>query len=91
MEKHWQLPTRQSNLTNHDWIHPRAKFHCFEGEERDNYYVGGESLCKNHYQVTRDFEDYKLSYILENFGAEALCPKCYKLYLERQGNENEKE
>ena len=25
----WMLPVKQSNLTNVDWIHPKAKYHCF--------------------------------------------------------------
>ena len=26
----WQLPVKQSHLTNHDWIHPRSNFHAFD-------------------------------------------------------------
>lgn len=25
----WMLPVKQSNITDHDWIHPKAKYHCF--------------------------------------------------------------
>ena len=37
----WQLPTHQSNLTNADYVHPKAKLHCFYKKE---------SLCKKHSQ-----------------------------------------
>ena len=43
----WQLPVRQSNRTDHDWVHPRAKYHAF---------LEGESLCGKFRQDTNYFE-----------------------------------
>jgi len=43
----WQLPVKQSNKTDHDWVHPRANFHAFN----DN-----KSLCGKYFQKTDFFE-----------------------------------
>jgi hypothetical protein len=43
----WQLPVKQSNITDHDWIHPKAKYHCF---------VQNQSLCNKYVQDTDYFE-----------------------------------
>ena len=37
----WMLPVKQSNLTNVDWIHPKAKYHCF---------FKNTSLCEKYWQ-----------------------------------------
>ena len=44
----WQLPVKQSNLTDLDWIHPKAKYHCFDKD--------GFSLCGKFYQDIYYFE-----------------------------------
>ena len=69
----WQLPTHQSDVTNLDWIHPKAKFHAF-----DEYYT---SLCKRHRQGSF-FEQYDFDKALEEYGENAFCKKCLKKYLE---------
>lgn len=43
----WQLPVIQSNKTDHDWVHPWAKYHAFEGYK---------SLCGKYVQDTDFFE-----------------------------------
>lgn len=43
----WQLPVIQSNLTDHDWIHPNAKYHA---------YIENNSVCGNYGQSTDFFE-----------------------------------
>ncbi|WP_238189870.1 hypothetical protein [Paenibacillus sp. L3-i20] len=43
----WQLPVKQSNLTNHDWIHPRANYHAF---------LNNSSLCGKFHQDTSYFK-----------------------------------
>ncbi|MBI9013893.1 MAG: hypothetical protein JEZ08_16785 [Clostridiales bacterium] len=70
MKNVWQLPVIQSDLSDTDWIHPKAKFH---------YFIDGSSLCGKHTQDTDYFEtsledtDLKLS-------EEIACHKCFKLY-----------
>ena len=44
----WQLPVKQSNLTDTEWIHPNAKYHCFDRL--------GLSLCKRYWQDIYYFE-----------------------------------
>lgn len=43
----WQLPVKQSNLTDHDWIHRGAKYHAF---------IDNESICGKYDQNTGFFE-----------------------------------
>lgn len=43
----WQLPVNQSNKTDHDWVHPKAKYHA---------YVNNNSLCGKYGQNTNYFE-----------------------------------
>ncbi|MCG3227901.1 hypothetical protein HXV89_00245 [Bacillus subtilis] len=43
----WQLPVIQSNLTDHDWIHPKAKYHA---------YIDNKSVCGKYGQHTDYFE-----------------------------------
>lgn len=72
----WQLPVKQSNITDTDWIHPKAKYHCF-----DKF---GHSLCGSYWQDIYYFEtDIEYSNIenkkeLENFK----CKKCKKIFEE---------
>ena len=47
MKVTWQLPIKQSDKTDHDWIHPKAKYHAF---------VNHRSLCDKHGQNTDYFE-----------------------------------
>jgi len=42
-----QLPVKQSNYTDHDWVHPKAKYHC---------YIEGKSMCEKYNQDTDYFE-----------------------------------
>jgi len=42
----WQLPVNQSNKTDHEWIHPKAKYHA---------YVNNNSLCGKFGQNTNFF------------------------------------
>lgn len=66
----WQLPTHQSNLTNIDYIHPKAKLHCF---------YQNESLCKKHSQ-NDFFEKYDLEEHIKEYGEKSICPICLKKY-----------
>lgn len=43
----WQLPVIQSNKTDHDWVHPKAKYHAF---------LDNNSLCERYGQTTNYFE-----------------------------------
>lgn len=43
----WQLPVKQSNVTNHDWIHPKSKYHAFANDR---------TLCGKYSQATAFFE-----------------------------------
>lgn len=74
---YWQLPTHQSNVTCHNWIHYKAKLHCYCKEE---------SLCKRHAQ-DEDFEQYNLEEFIKNFGEKAVCPICLKKYKKRKEEE----
>lgn len=75
----WQLPTHQSNVTNRDWIHPKAKFHAFDEQ--------CESLCKKHRQDDF-FEQYDFNKKLEEFGKSCFCKVCLKKYLKMLGDKN---
>lgn len=65
----WQLPINQSNKTNHDWIHTKAKFHGF---------VNNISLCQRHKQKTRSFETRNVSEVMQE--KELVCKRCLELY-----------
>ena len=67
----WQLPTHQSDYTNHDYIHPKAKLHAFND---------CLSLCKKHTQ-NDFFEQYDFNNTLKELGEKAFCKVCYKKYL----------
>lgn len=43
----WQLPVIQSNVSDNDWIHPKAKYHAF---------IGGIYVCGKGSQDTSYFE-----------------------------------
>ncbi|MEC0709719.1 hypothetical protein P8881_19535 [Bacillus haynesii] len=43
----WQLPVIQSDLTDHDCIHPKAKYHA---------YIDNKSVCGKYGQITDCFE-----------------------------------
>ncbi|MFU8710609.1 hypothetical protein [Bacillus velezensis] len=43
----WQLPVIQSDLTDHAWVHPKAKYHA---------YINNESVCGKYGQSTDYFE-----------------------------------
>ena len=64
----WQLPTHQSNLTNADYVHPKAKLHCFYKKE---------SLCKKHSQDDF-FEKYDLEEHIKEYGVKSICSICLK-------------
>ena len=66
----WMLPVKQSNLTNVDWIHPKAKYHCF---------FKNTSLCEKYWQ-DQDFftTDIDTEEIEKNPGL--ACKKCYQLW-----------
>lgn len=70
----WQLPVKQSNITDVDWIHPRAKYHCFDSR--------GFSLCGKYYQDICFFET-DLEYSNTNL-EECKCKKCNKIFLKLQ-------
>lgn len=71
MDKYlWQFPTHQSNLTSLDWIHPKAKLHC---------YYQTQSLCKKHSQDDF-FEKYDLEDHIKEYGEKSICPICLKKY-----------
>lgn len=64
----WQLPVIQSNLTDHAWIHPKAKYHA---------YVDGKSLCGNYGQSTSYFDNsIDESDLMKN--KVLACKKCLK-------------
>lgn len=63
----WQLPVIQSNRTNHDWIHPKAKFHAF---------INNEAVCGKHSQQTKFFDAFEESEVLSN--KNFACKKCLK-------------
>ena len=73
----WQLPVKQSMFTCTDWIHPRAKFHCF---------VRGDSLCGKYHQDTDWYEtDIEESEITKN--PQNACRVCLKCWNERRSDE----
>ena len=70
----WQLPVKQSNLTNTDWIHPKAKYHCFDKD--------GFSLCGKFYQDIYYFEtDLEYNYFKSKDECEDFkCEKCKNIF-----------
>jgi hypothetical protein len=64
----WQLPVKQSNKTDHDWIHPKAKYHAFK-----NY----NSICGKYGQKT-DFFDTTIDVIELMKKKQLACNKCLK-------------
>ena len=70
----WQLPVNQSNLTDTDWIHPRAKYHCFD--------KSGRSLCGKHgqdiyfFETDIEYSDVKDQEALEN----CKCKICKRIF-----------
>jgi len=78
-EFNWQLPTRQSNLTNHDYIVYNAKLHCFKNDV---------SLCKKHIQQTDAFEDYNIDKFLQEHGEKYVCKTCLARYLKIVNTKN---
>ncbi|MEC1437279.1 hypothetical protein P9D57_00645 [Bacillus sonorensis] len=43
----WKLPVIQSDLTDHHWVHPKAKYHAF---------IDNKSVCGKYGQSTDYFE-----------------------------------
>ena len=64
----WQLPVIQSNLTDHDWLHPKAKYHAF---------INDISACGKFSQDTNCFETTIDANILLQ-RKELACKKCMK-------------
>lgn len=54
----WQLPFKQSNITNKDWLHYKAKYHAFK--DSDSW-----SLCNK-----KDFSKYHDKATLEEIAEE---------------------
>lgn len=64
----WQLPVKQSNVTNHDWVHPKSKYHAFASDK---------SLCGKYSQATEFFETtIESSELMIN--KENACKECLK-------------
>ena len=69
-EYKWMLPVKQSNFTDHDWIHPKAKYHCF---------FKNTSLCGRYYQIQDFFEtDVARNEIEQN--PELACKRCRQIW-----------
>lgn len=67
----WQLPIKQKNLANSEWIHYNAKYH---------YFVNNYSVCDNHWQDTKCSGTYiEAGKIMDN--PEIACKKCFKKWL----------
>lgn len=64
----WQLPVRQSNKTDHDWIHPKAKYHAF---------VNNKSMCGKYVQDTSFFDNIVEEDNLKNV-KQYICQQCIK-------------
>lgn len=67
----WQLPVKESNLTNHVWIHPRAKFHFFTDKNM--------SLCEKYMQVWYLCETYPHEQDWKTLEDEVFCKKCLSI------------
>ena len=72
----WQLPVKQSNIMDKDWIYPRANYHCFDSK--------GFSLCGKYWQdiyfFETDLERNKSRDDLED----CKCKKCKKIFFKLQ-------
>lgn len=68
----WQLKVIQSNKTEHDWVHPKSKYHAFL-----NY----NSLCGKWSQNTDYFETQIDEDEIKN-KKDLACKKCYQLAFE---------
>ncbi|MBU8576440.1 hypothetical protein ACQKEX_14600 [Bacillus pumilus] len=69
MRRVWQLPVKQSDLTDHDWVHKWSKYHAF---------INKDSICGKHGQDTDFFETgVDESEIIEN--PSIACKKCFEL------------
>ena len=66
----WMLPVRQSSLTNHDLIHPKAKYHCFNNNV---------SLCEK-YRQSQDFYETDIESGEIAMRPEIACKKCYEIW-----------
>ena len=69
-EYKWMLPVKQSNITDHDWIHPKAKYHCFFNDT---------SLCEK-YQQDQDYFETDIDYRRIVKEPELACKKCYEIW-----------
>ncbi|MCM3227524.1 hypothetical protein [Terribacillus saccharophilus] len=75
----WQLKVHQSNKTDHDWIHPKSKFHAF---------INNNSLCGKYGQDT-DFFETTINEDEVKADRNIACKKCYHLaYENRKGTKN---
>ena len=70
---YWELPTVQSDFTNHDYIRYNAKLHC---------YVDNQSLCKKYIQDADFFEKYDIAEFLKEHGEDYVCKRCLIKYRE---------
>lgn len=61
----WQLPVKQSNTTDVDWVHPKAKFHAF---------VKNYSVCGRHWQE----QNYFTTDLEQPLSKDLACHKCLK-------------
>ncbi|MDF2814480.1 MAG: hypothetical protein K0Q81_680 [Paenibacillus sp.] len=61
----WQLPVKQSNKTDRDWIHPRTNFHAFQSNK---------SICGKYFQDTDFFE----TNMPEGTDQKRMCKVCFK-------------
>ncbi|MGD6829081.1 hypothetical protein [Bacillus pumilus] len=69
MRRVWQLPVKQSDLTDHDWVHKWSKYHAF---------INKDSICGKHGHDTDFFETgVAESEIIEN--PSIACKKCFEL------------
>ena len=66
----WMLPVKQSNITDHDWIHPKAKYHCFFKDT---------SLCEK-YQQDQNYFETDIDYRRIEKEPELACKKCYQIW-----------
>jgi hypothetical protein len=64
-EVKWQLPVKQSHVTQHDWIHPKMKYHAF---------INDKSICGKYGQDTSYFE----TDLHEPLRKDIACNQCLK-------------
>lgn len=68
----WQLPVAGAERTGNAYIHPKAKYHCFED---------GVSLCGMYRQRTQDYDDgitVESGVILQT--PDHACQRCYRAW-----------